>query len=377
MLLTEEQLMIQDTVRAFAREKLAPNSEAWAEAGALPLEVFKEMGELGLMGMTVPAQWDGAEMDYVSYAIALMEVAAGDASVATVMSVNNAPVCAAILGSGTEAQKERFLKPLARGDAIGAFCLTEPQAGSDASALKTRAEKIDGGYRINGSKQFITSGKIAKVAVLFAVTDSAAGKKGISAFVVPTDTPGFKVTRLEKKMGQEASDTALITFDNMEVAEDALLGEEGQGYAIALANLETGRIGIGSQCYGIGRAALEAATRYAQERTSFGKPLIQHQAVAFRLADMATQLEAARLMTLSAAALKEAGQPCLKEACMAKLFASEAVEKVCSDAIQTLGGYGYLRDFPVERYYRDSRVCQIYEGTSDIQKMIISRSLMD
>lgn len=376
MILTEEQRMIRDMARDFAQTRIAPEAAQWEKEGRVPEAVLQEMGSLGLMGMTVPEQWDGAGTDYVSYALALAEIAAGDGGLSTVMSVNNSPVCAAVLGAGADEQKARWLKPLARGEMIGAFCLTEPAAGSDASAIKTRARKSGNGYVLNGSKQFITSGRIASMAIVFAVTDPDAGKRGMSAFLVPTDTPGYKVARIEEKLGQKSSDTAQIMFEDMEVGGDCLLGNEGEGYRLALMNLETGRIGIAAQSLGMAQAALDYATLYAKERTSFGRAIIEHQAVGFRLAEMATRTEAARQMVLHAASLKDAGEPCLKEACMAKLYASEAAEKVCSDAIQTLGGYGYLKDYPVERIYRDAKVCQIYEGTSDIQKMVINRQMM-
>lgn len=375
MILTEEQRMVRDMARAFAADRITPNAADWEKAGEIPADILREMGDLGLMGMTMPEQWGGAEADYVSYALALMEIAAGDGGLSTLMSVNNAPVCAAVLANGTEAQKEKFLKPLARGEMIGAFCLTEPQAGSDASMLKTRAERTNSGWKLNGSKQFITSGKIGGAAIVFAVTDPNAGKRGISAFLVPTNTPGYTVASVEHKMGQKCSDTCLIAFDDMEVPADCLLGAEGAGYKVALSNLETGRIGIAAQSVGMARAAYEYALAYAQEREAFGKPIIEHQAVAFRLADMATKVKSAELMVLNAAAMKDAGEACLKEACMAKLYASETAEQVCSDAIQTLGGYGYLSEYPVEKIYRDVRVCQIYEGTSDIQRIVISREI--
>ncbi len=375
MILTEEQGMIRDMAREFARERLAPNAPEWDRTAEVPLDVLKEMGGLGLMGMVVPEEWDGAGTDYVSYVLALEEIAAGDAGVSTIMSVNNAPVAAAVTGFGSGEQKERFLKPLARGDIIGAFALTEPQAGSDAANLRTRARREGNKYVVNGTKQFITSGSIAGVTLTFAVTDPEAGKKGISAFLVPTDNPGYRVASIEKKLGQRASDTCQIVFEDAELTPDLLLGEEGEGYKIALANLETGRIGIAAQATGLAQAALDAALAYAKERTSFGKPIIQHQAVAFRLADMATKIEVARQMYLRVAAMRDAGHPCLKEASMAKLFASEMAETVCSDAIQVHGGYGYLNDFPVERIYRDVRVCQIYEGTSDVQRLVISRAI--
>ncbi|MGQ3070710.1 MAG: acyl-CoA dehydrogenase family protein [Ferrovibrionaceae bacterium] len=375
-MLTEDQSMIRDMARSFAAEELAPGAAERDRTAAVPRHLLDRMGELGLMGMCVPEEFGGAGADYLSYALALEEIAAGDGALSTVMSVNNAPVCAALLRYGSKAQQERFLVPCAKGEIIGAFCLTEPQAGSDASALKTRAvRKADGGWVINGVKQFITSGSIAGVALVFAVTDPAAGKKGISCFVVPTDAKGYVVASIEKKLGQRCSDTCQILFEDLEVGPEALLGDEGDGYRIALANLETGRIGIAAQAVGMARAAFDAAVDYAQQREAFGVKIMQHQAVAFRLADMATQIEAARMLVHNAARLKDQGIPCLKEASMAKLFASEIAEKVCSDAIQTLGGYGYLADFPVERIYRDVRVCQIYEGTSDVQRLVISRAL--
>jgi len=375
MILTEEQRMVRDMARDFSRDRIAPASRDWEKAGAIPADILHEMGQLGLLGMTTPEEWGGAGTDYVSYALALMEIAAGDGGLSTLMSVNNAPVCAAIFQNGTEAQKETYLKPLARGEWIGAFCLTEPQAGSDASMLKTRAERTNSGWKLNGTKQFITSGRIAKAAIIFAVTDPTAGKKGISAFLVPTGTPGFTVASVEHKLGQKSSDTCSLVFEDMEVPADCLLGREGDGYKVALANLETGRIGIAAQSVGMARAAFDYALAYAKEREAFGTSIFNHQAVGFRLADMATDLEAAELLVLNAAAKKDAGEPCLKEACMAKLFASEAAERICSAAIQTLGGYGYLADYPVEKIYRDVRVCQIYEGTSDIQRIVIQREL--
>ncbi len=374
-LLSEDQRMIRDMARAFARDRLAPGAGERDRTGKPPVDLLREMGELGLMGMVVPEKWGGAETDALSYVLALEEIAAGDGAVSTIMSVNNSPVCAAIAGYGSDAQKERFLKPLARGEIIGAFCLTEPQAGSDASALKARAERRDGGYVLNGVKQFITSGSIAGLAIVFAVTDPQAGKKGLSAFLVPTEREGYRVASVEHKLGQRCSDTCQIVLEDLFVEEELRLGAEGEGYRIALANLEAGRIGIAAQSVGMARAAWEAALDYARERKAFGTEIINHQAVNFRLSDMATQIEAARLLVHNAARLKDAGIPCLKEACMAKLFASEMAEKVCSDAIQIHGGYGYLRDFPVERIYRDVRVCQIYEGTSDVQRIVIGRAL--
>ncbi|WP_165867716.1 acyl-CoA dehydrogenase family protein [Mesorhizobium sp. DCY119] len=376
MLLTEEQGMVRDMARRFAQERLKPFSAEWDRKKTFPRDRIQEMGELGLMGMLVPETLGGSKTDFVSYALAIEEIAAGDGALSTVMSVHNSVGCGPILGFGTSAQKERFLQPMARGEWLGAFCLTEPQAGSDASAITTRAKKVGDRYIVNGVKQFITSGKNADVAIVFAVTDPAAGKKGISAFIVPTNTPGYRVASIEHKLGQHLSDTAQIAFDDMELTPDLLLGEEGQGYRIALSNLESGRIGIAAQAVGMARAALDAAIAYAGERRSFGVRIAEHQAVSFRLADMATRLEAARQLVLHAASLKEAGQPVLKEASMAKLFASEMAEKICSDAIQIHGGYGYVADYPVEKIYRDVRVCQIYEGTSDIQRMVIGRALM-
>ena len=373
--LTEEQSLIRDTARAFAQERLVPFAADWDREARFPGDAIAEMGRLGFMGMLVPPDWDGAGADHVAYALAMIEIAAGDGSCSTIMSVHNSVACMPILKFGSEAQKERFLRPMARGEMLGAFCLTEPGAGSDAAALKTRAERRGNHYLLNGVKQFITSGQNAKVAIVFAVTDPDKGKKGISAFIVPTGTPGYKVAGTERKLGQKASDTCQIVFEDMELTPDLLLGEEGEGYKIALANLEGGRIGIAAQSTGMARAAYQAALAYAKEREAFGTAIIGHQAVAFRLADMATRLHAAELMTLEAAALRDAGKPCLKEAAMAKLFASEMAERVASDAIQIHGGYGYLSDFPVERIYRDVRVCQIYEGTSDIQRIVISRQI--
>ncbi len=376
MLLTEEQTMIRDTARDFAREQLAPHAAAWDRESRFPKEAVAAMGELGFMGMLVPPEMDGAGADHVSYALALTEIAAGDGSCSTIMSVHNSVACMPILRYGSSEQKERFLRPLARGEMLGAFALTEPQAGSDAAAIKTRAERDGNHYVLNGVKQFITSGENADLAIVFAVTDAEKGKKGISAFVVPTDTPGYQVASVEKKLGQKASDTCQIVFDDCRLTPDLLLGEEGQGYKIALSNLEGGRIGIAAQSVGMARAAHEAALSYAKDRQSFGTAIANHQAVSFRLADMATKLHAAELMVLHAAALRDQGRPCLKEASMAKLFASETAEEVCSAAIQIHGGYGYLADFPVERIYRDVRVCQIYEGTSDIQRLIIGRQVI-
>ena len=374
-MLTDDQIMIRDTARQFARERLAPTAAERDRSGETPRGLLAEMGALGFMGMTIPEEWGGAGADTVAYVLAMEEIAGGDGGVSTIMSVNNSPVAAALYGYGSTDQKERFLKPLARGEINAAFSLTEPQAGSDASNLKTRAEKQGNKYVLNGAKQFITSGATADINLMFAVTEPAAGKGGISAFIVPTDTPGYRVVRKEEKLGQRSSDTCALILEDMAVTPDLLVGQEGEGYRIALANLEAGRIGIAAQAIGMARAAYDQAVAYAKERVSFGQPLIEHQAVAFRLADMATRIEAAHQMALNVARLKDAGRPCLKEAAMAKLFASEIAEQVCSDAIQIHGGYGYLQDFPVERLWRDVRVCQIYEGTSDVQKMIISRAI--
>ena len=375
MIPNEEQTAIQEAARRFAQERLAPFAEGWDRRHEFPAEALREMGELGFLGMTTPEDYGGAAAGQIAYAMALEEIAAGCGAVSTIMSVHNSVGCAPILKFGTEEQKRRFLPKMASGEWLGGFALTEPQAGSDASALLTRARKEGESYVLNGVKQFITSGKNAKIIIAFAVTDPAAGKKGLSAFIVPTETPGYVVARVEEKLGQHASDTCQIVFENLRLPAENRLGAEGQGYAIALSNLEGGRIGIAAQSVGMARAAFEAARDYAREREVFGQPIIGHQAAAFRLADMATQIEAARQLTLHAAALREAGLPCLKEASMAKLFASETAERVCSDAIQLHGGYGYLKDFPVERIYRDARVCQIYEGASDIQRLVISRAL--
>lgn len=375
MILSEQHIMIRDMARQFAAEHLTPYATDWSRTATVPQGVLKDMGNLGLLGMLVPEAWGGAELDYLAYVLALEQIAGGDGGVSTIMSVNNSPVCTILTHYGTTEQKSRFLKPLARGEMLGAFALTEPQAGSDASNLITRARHDGDVYVLNGSKQFITSGQSAGVAIVFAVTDPTAGKRGISAFLVPTDTPGYHVATIEKKMGQNTSDTCQLVFEDVTVPLDLRIGAEGEGYKIALANLEAGRIGVAAQAVGMANAAYESALTYAKARTSFGKPIIEHQAVGFRLADMATQIEAARQLVYHAAALRDAQQPCLQAASMAKLFASEMAERVCSDAIQIHGGYGYLREFPVERIYRDVRVCQIYEGTSDIQRLVISRSL--
>ena len=375
MRLSDEHRLVRDTLRDFAQQRLAPHAARWDREHHFPRAELAALGELGALGMVVPDEWGGAGADYLSLALALEEIAAGDGATSTIVSVQNSVVCGPILAFGSDAQKTRYLRPLASGAKLGCFCLTEPAAGSDASAIATRAMRDGDHYVLDGVKQFITSGRHADVAIVFAVTDKVAAKRGISAFIVDTSTPGYVVTRIEDKTGQRASDTAQITFEGCRVPRENLLGREGEGYRIALANLEAGRIGIAAQAVGMARAAYEAALAYARERTSFGKPLIEHQAVAFRLADMATSLEAARQLVWHAATLRDAGEPCLKEASMAKLFASEMAERVCSDAIQVHGGYGYVSDFPVERIWRDVRVCQIYEGTSDIQRMVIGRAL--
>jgi alkylation response protein AidB-like acyl-CoA dehydrogenase len=375
MLLSEDHLAVQEAVRSFVQAEVAPHAAAWDKRHEFPRTALRGLADLGCYGVAVPTEWEGAGLDYLALSVILEEIAAGDGATSTVVSVNNCPVCSILMAFGTEDQKARFLKPLARGDMLGAFCLTEPHVGSDAGGLRTTAVRDGDGYVLNGVKQFITSGRNGDVAIVMAVTDKAAGKKGISAFLVPIATPGYTVARLEDKMGQHASDTAQILFENCRVPVENLLGEEGMGLKIALSGLEGGRIGIASQAVGMARAAFEAALAYAKERTSFGQPIFQHQAVQFKLADMATQIEAARQMIRHAAALKDAGRPCLKEAAMAKLFASEMAERVCSDAIQVHGGYGYVSDFPVERIYRDVRVCQIYEGTSEVQKILIGRAL--
>jgi alkylation response protein AidB-like acyl-CoA dehydrogenase len=379
MLLSPDHLAVQDAVRAFVQAEIAPHAAAWDKNHHFPSAQLRGLAALGCYGVAVPTEHDGAGLDYLALAIILEEVAAGDGATSTVVSVNNCPVCSILMAFGNEEQKARFLKPLARGDMLGAFCLTEPHLGSEAGGLRTTARRVsDGsgdGYVLDGVKQFITSGKNGDVAIVMAVTDKAAGKKGISAFLVPTSTPGYKVARLEDKMGQHASDTAQILFENCRVPAANRLGEEGMGLKIALSGLEGGRIGIASQSVGMARAAFEAALAYSKERQSFGQRIFEHQAVQFKLADMATQIEAARQLIWHAASLKDAGKPCLKEAAMAKLFASEMAERVCSAAIQVFGGYGYVSDFPVERIYRDVRVTQIYEGTSEVQKILIGRAL--
>jgi hypothetical protein len=379
MYLSEDHRAVQDAVRAFVRDRIAPQAAAWDRDCHFPRAELRGLAELGCYGIAVPVEWDGAGLDYLSVSLILEEIAAGDGATSTIISVTNCPVNTIMMAFASAEQKERFLKPLARGELLGAFCLTEPHVGSEAGGLRTtaRLEKGPEGdwYVLNGVKQFITSGKNGDLAIVMAVTDKDAGKKGISAFLVPTDTPGYVVARIEEKMGQHASDTAQILFEDCRIPAANLIGAEGQGLKIALSGLEGGRIGIASQSVGMARAAFEAALAYAKDRVAFQKPIFEHQAIQFKLADMATQIEAARQLIHHAASLKDAGQPCLKEAAMAKLFASEMAERVCSAAIQVFGGYGYTADFPVERIYRDVRVCQIYEGTSEVQKILIGRAL--
>jgi len=370
----EQHEEIRQAVRRYAREVLAPESARWDRDKEFPREALRGLGAMGLYGVAVSEEWSGAGLDYTSLAIACEEIAAGDCATATIISVNNL-AAGIIAGYGNDGQKQTYLRDLCAARALGAFALTEPHAGSDAAAITTRAERKGSAYVLNGVKQFITSGKNADLAIVFAVTDKGAAKRGISAFIVPTSTPGYVVARLEEKTGQRASDTAQIVLENCTVPAECLLAQEGVGYRIALANLESGRINIAAQATGVAQAALEAAIGYARERKSMGKRLIEHQAVSFRLADMATRVEAARRLYLHAASMRDAGVPCIKEASMAKLFASDIAEQVCSDAIQVHGGYGYVADFPVERYWRDVRVCQIYEGASDIQRMVIGREL--
>ena len=375
MRLTDEQRMLRDVARDFARTRLAPSAAERDREARFPAEELAELGKLGFMGMLVPEAYGGAGADHVGYSLVMEEIAAGEGAVSTILSVQNSVGCMPILQYGSEEQKRRFLEPMAKGEMLACFCLTEPQAGSDAAAIKTRARRHGNRWVLNGTKQFITTGKNAQIAIVFAITDPAQGRKGISAFLVPTDSPGFRVAGIEHKLGQRASDTAQLAFEEVELTPDLMLGAEGEGYKIALSNLEGGRIGIGAQAVGMARAAYEAALAYAREREAFGRPIIEQQAVAFRLADMATQIAAARGLVLDAAARRDAGEPCIKEASMAKLFASEMAERVASDAIQIHGGYGYVAGFPVERIYRDVRVCQIYEGTSDIQRLVIAREI--
>ena len=375
MLLTEDHIAVQDAVRAYVQDRIAPQAAAWDKAHRFPKAELRGLAELGCYGVAVPAEWGGAGLDYLALAVILEEIAAGDGATSTIVSVNNCPVCSILMAWANDAQKAQWLVPLARGEMLGAFCLTEPHVGSQADGLTTTAVRRGGEYVLNGVKQFITSGKNGDVAIVMAVTDKSAGKKGISAFIVPTDAPGYTVVRLEDKMGQHSSDTAQIVFDNCTIPAANLLADEGMGLKIALSGLEGGRIGIAAQSVGMARAAFDAALAYATERVAFGKPIFEHQAMQFRLAEMATQIEAARQLIHHAAQLKDAGLPCLKEAAMAKLFASEMAERVCSAALQTFGGYGYVSDFPAERICRDVRVCQIYEGTSDVQKILIGRAL--
>ncbi len=373
--LSEDQRMIRDMARDFARREIAPHAQAWEKAGWIDDALVAQMGELGLLGMVVPEEWGGSYIDYVAYALAVEEISAGDGATGALMSIHNSVGCGPVLNYGSQSQKDEWLAELASGRAIGCFALTEPQAGSEAHNLRTRAELVGGQWVLNGSKQFCSNAKRAKLAIVFAVTDPELGKKGLSAFLVPTDTPGFAVERSEHKMGIRASDTCAVSLSDCRIPEANLLGERGKGLAIALSNLEGGRIGIGAQALGIARAAFEAALLYARERVQFGKPIAEHQSIANMLADMQTQLNAARLLILHAAKLKSAGLPCLSEASQAKLFASEMAEKVCSQAVQIHGGYGYLEDYPVERYYRDARITQIYEGSSEIQRLLIAREL--
>lgn len=375
MILSPEHEMIRESLRAFSQEMLVPHAAQWDKEKIFPKEVHRQLADLGCYGIAVPEEFGGAGLDYLALAIILEEIAAGDGGTSTVISVNNCPVCSMLMNFANPMQKEKFLKPLAQGKMLGAFCLTEPHVGSDASAIKTSAIREGDTYILNGVKQFITSGKNADIAIVIAVTDKVAGKKGISAFIVPTKTPGYIVARIEDKLGQHSSDTAQIIFENCRIPAENLLGEQGDGYKMALSGLEGGRIGIAAQSVGMARAAFDVALNYSKQRESFGQVLFQHQAVQFKLADMATQLEAARQILWHAATMRDAGIPCLKEAAMAKLFASETAEKICSNALQILGGYGYVSDFSVERIYRDVRVCQIYEGTSDIQKILIGRAL--
>ena len=375
MLLNADQEAIRDAVRDFAQAELWPHAPRWDREHSFPREAHAGLAALGAYGICVPEDDGGAGLDYLTLALVLEEIAAGDGGTSTAISVTNCPVNAILMRYGNAQQKKKWLQPLAQGQMLGAFCLTEPQAGSDASSLRTTARKDADGWVIDGVKQFITSGKNGQVAIVIAVTDKGAGKRGMSAFIVPTDAPGYTVARLEDKLGQHSSDTAQINFDACRIPAENLIGQEGEGYKIALGALEGGRIGIAAQSVGMARSAFEVALAYAKERQAFGGAIFDQQAVGFRLAECATQLEAARQLIWHAASLRDAGRPCLKEAAMAKLFASEMAEKVCSAAIQTLGGYGYVNDFPLERIYRDVRVCQIYEGTSDIQKLLIQRAI--
>lgn len=376
MILNDEHIMIRDMVRSFAQDSVLPGAEERSKKSIYPKEQLDAMAELGLLGMLVPEDYDGSASGYLSFVLAMEEIAAADGALSTIMSVHSTPCTTALIKFGNEDQKERFLKPMARGEFIGAFALTEPGAGSDASALKTKAVKDGDDWIINGSKQFITSGKNGGMTLVFAVTDPAKGKKGISAFLVPTDTQGYIVSKVEEKFGQHSSDTCALSFEDMRISQDNMLGLEGEGYKIALSNLEGGRLGISAQSIGMARAAYEFAIEYAQERTSFGKPLAHHQALQFRLSDMATKLEMARVMLHHVANLRDNNRPCTKEACMIKLYASEMAEEVIREAMQVLGGYGYLEEYPLARIYADARVCTIYEGTSDIQRLVIGREIL-
>lgn len=373
--LTEEQVMIRDMARDFARNEIAPHAQAWEQAGWIDDALVAKMGELGLLGMIVPDEWGGSYIDYVAYALAVEEISAADGATGTLMSVHSSVGCGPVLNYGSDGQKQQWLEKLASGKAIGCFCLTEPQAGSEAHNLRTRAELKDSEWVLNGAKQFVSNGKRAQLAIVFAVTDPELGKRGLSAFLVPTDNPGYRVDRMEHKMGIRASDTCAVTLSDCRIPAENLLGERGKGLSIALSNLEGGRIGIAAQALGIARAAFEAALGYARERVQFDKPIIEHQSIANLLADMHTRINASRLLVLHAARLRTAGKPCLSEASQAKLFASEMAEWVCSKAIQIHGGYGYLEDYPVEKYYRDARITQIYEGSSEIQRLLIAREL--
>jgi len=372
---SDDQRMIRDTAREFALQELKPHAAQWDRDGWIADEAVQKMGQLGLLGMMVPDQWGGSFTDYIAYALALEEIAAGCAATAGMVSVHSSVGCGPIVKFGSDAQKARYLPAMAQGEAVGCFCLTEPQAGSEASNLKTRAVLENGQWTLNGNKQFVTNGKRAKVAIVFAVTDPELGKKGLSAFIVPTDTQGFIAGKPEKKLGIRGSDTCAIILDNCRVPADALLGPRGKGLAIALSNLEGGRIGIAAQAVGIARAAFEASVTYAQGRKQFGRPIAEFGSIGNMLADMQTSINAARLLTHQAARLRTEGQPCLSEASQAKLFASEMAERVCTHAIQIHGGYGYLEDYDVERHYRDARITQIYEGTSEIQRLVIARAL--
>ncbi len=375
MLLNDQQTAIRDMARDFARHEISPFAADWDRREFVPVDTLARMGALGLMGVCVPAAWDGAGADFVSYASAMEEIAYGDAGIANMMAATNFPYNAAVLAHGTDAQKEKFLRPAAAGRELAAFLLSEPQVGSDAANLQTRAVRSGDRYIIDGAKNFITSGQTAKLAMIFAVTDPAAGKNGISCFLARTDSPGYRVARLEKKLGHRTCDTCQIVLDKLEVPAADMLGAPGTGLRVALSSLDSGRIGVAAQSVGVARAAFDAALAYARVRVTFGKPLIEHQAIAFQLADMSTRIEAARQLYLHAALLKDLGRASPKEASMAKLFASEMAEEVTSAAIQIHGGYGFLNDYPVEKYYRDMRVFQIYDGPSEIQKMLIAREL--